>query len=34
MGKTKAALDTNVLISALGWKGNPRKVFDKIVDGK
>lgn len=34
MGKTKATLDTNILISALGWKGNPKKVFDKIVEGE
>ncbi len=32
MGKTKATLDTNILISALGWKGNPKQVFDKIVN--
>jgi putative PIN family toxin of toxin-antitoxin system len=32
MVKTKATLDTNVLISALGWIGNPKQVFDKIVD--
>lgn len=34
MGKTKATLDTNILISALGWKGNPKKVFDTIVNEK
>ncbi len=34
MGKTKATLDTNILISALGWKGNPKKVFEKIVNGE
>ena len=28
MGKTKAIVDTNILISALGWKGNPRKEFE------
>lgn len=32
MGKTKATLDTNILISALGWKGNPKQVFDKIIN--
>lgn len=32
MGKTKATLDTNILISALGWKGNPKQVFNKIVN--
>lgn len=34
MGKKKATLDTNILISALGWKGNPKKVFDKVVNGE
>ena len=34
MGKTKATLDTNILISALGWKGNPKQVFDKILNGE
>ncbi len=34
MGKAKAALDTNILISALGWYGNPRKVFEKAVNGE
>lgn len=34
MDKTKATLDTNILISALGWKGNPKKVFEKIVNGE
>lgn len=27
----KVVLDTNTLISALGWKGKPNQVFDKIV---
>jgi putative PIN family toxin of toxin-antitoxin system len=34
MGKTKTTLDTNILISALGWIGNPKQVFDKIIDGE
>ena len=34
MGKAKVTLDTNILISALGWKGNPNKVFSKIVNGE
>ncbi|MBI5347583.1 MAG: putative toxin-antitoxin system toxin component, PIN family [Candidatus Aenigmarchaeota archaeon] len=34
MGKTKATLDTNILISALGWAGNPYKVFEKAVRGE
>lgn len=34
MGKTKVTLDTNTLISALGWKGNPKRVLDKIVNGE
>jgi len=34
MGKTKVFLDTNILISALGWKGKPRVVFEKCVHGE
>ena len=34
MVKTKITLDTNLMISALGWKGNPKRVFEKIVSGK
>jgi len=34
MGKRKVVLDTNILISALGWKGKPRQIFRKILDGK
>ena len=29
----KVVLDTNVIISALFWKGNPRKVYDLIRQG-
>jgi len=32
MGKKKVVLDTNVLISALGWEGNPRAIFKKAID--
>jgi putative PIN family toxin of toxin-antitoxin system len=34
MGKKKIVIDTNNLISALGWKGNPRKLLEpiKILD--
>ena len=31
MPKTKVVLDTNVLVSALGWKGVPGDVFEKCV---
>lgn len=34
MGTTKATLDTNILVSALGWEGNPKLVFSKIVDNE
>jgi len=31
----RLVLDTNVLISALGWKdGNPRKIFEGCISGK
>ena len=33
MDKTKVVLDTNILISALGWEGKPKRVFDQVVDG-
>ncbi|MGD0728730.1 MAG: putative toxin-antitoxin system toxin component, PIN family [Candidatus Micrarchaeaceae archaeon] len=34
MGKRKIVLDTNILISALGWEGNLSKILDKVVDGE
>ena len=34
MGKTKVTLDTNILISALGWDGIPRQVLGKIIGGE
>ncbi len=34
MGKTKVFLDTNILISALGWKGKPRVIFEKCLHGE
>lgn len=34
MGKTKVFLDTNILISALGWKGKPRFIFEKCLHGE
>jgi len=30
----KAILDTNTLISALGWEGNPQKIFNYCLDKK
>ena len=30
----RVVLDTNTLISAFGWDGNERKIFDLCVDGK
>ena len=32
MGKKKVVVDTNNLIAALGWDGNPRALFRKIID--
>jgi len=34
MGKKKIVLDTNILISALGWEGSPRIVLSKVIDGE
>jgi len=31
MGK-KVVLDTNIFISALGWKGKPRQIFQKCIN--
>jgi len=31
--KTKVVLDTNILVSALGWlQGNPHKILKKVID--
>jgi putative PIN family toxin of toxin-antitoxin system len=30
----KIVLDTNVLISAFGWRGPPRRVFELVLDGE
>lgn len=32
MGKEKIVVDTNVLISALGWEGNPKELFRRIIN--
>ena len=29
----KIVLDTNIYISSFFWNGNPRKVFDRIING-
>ena len=34
MGKTRIILDTNILVSGLGWKGNPHKILEKVVTGE
>lgn len=34
MGTTKVLLDTNILISALGWAGKPREIFQKCLSGE
>ncbi len=34
MGKAKVILDTNVLVSALGWEGFPKEVFLCVIEGK
>ncbi len=34
MGKRKITVDTNILISAFGWKGNPRKILVKVINGE
>jgi uncharacterized protein len=34
VGKTKVALDTNILVSGLGWKGNPNRILEMTVRGE
>jgi|SRR3989344_3521156 len=34
MGKEKVVLDTNILVSALGWRGNPNLIFERILNGE
>ncbi|MGA2876207.1 MAG: putative toxin-antitoxin system toxin component, PIN family [Nitrososphaerales archaeon] len=34
MGKTKVTIDTNILVSGFGWKGNPHRVLDMVVRGE
>lgn len=29
----KVVLDTNILISAFGWGGNPKQIFNEIIEG-
>jgi len=30
----RAVIDTNVIVSAIFFKGNPRKILEKLVEGK
>jgi uncharacterized protein len=34
MGTTKVLLDSNIFISALGWPGKPRVIFEKCLQGE
>ncbi len=34
MPKTKAVLDTNILISGILFGGNPRQIFELVIQGK
>ena|SRR3989344_418532 len=34
MGSKKVTLDTNILISALGWNGKPKQIFEKCINGE
>lgn len=33
MDKKKVVLDTNILISALGWKGKPKQILQECLSG-
>ena len=32
MGTPRIIIDTNVLISAFGWRGNPRRIFEQVLE--
>ncbi len=34
MGKRKVVLDTNILVSALGWKGKPHRIMEKVTNNE
>jgi len=34
MDEKKIVLDTNILISAFGWKGKPKEIFSKVINGE
>ncbi len=34
MGKKRVVIDTNILISALGWEGKPRQVFQRVLNNE
>ena len=34
MGEKKVILDTNILISALGWEGKPKEILQKGIAGE
>ena len=34
MGKRKVVLDTNILVSALGWKGKPHRIMEKVANNE
>ena len=29
----KIVIDSNVFVSSFFWKGNPRRIFDRVIDG-
>ncbi|MFT4308538.1 MAG: putative toxin-antitoxin system toxin component, PIN family [Candidatus Woesearchaeota archaeon] len=34
MGTPTIIIDTNVLVSALGWKGAPREILERVLSGE
>lgn len=34
MGKARVVLDSNVLVSAFGWRGNPRRILELVVKNR
>jgi predicted nucleic acid-binding protein len=29
----KVVLDSNIFVSSFFWRGNPRKIFDRVMNG-
>jgi predicted nucleic acid-binding protein len=34
LGKRRVVADTNVIISAMGWEGNEKRILEKALSGE